>query len=78
MIVRMLNDGTLPVEQAVQSYADVLAHFAGMGFQRSMLGKEALRFFDRMNIILHNLKGGIRDRFLKTAFKHISMLSGSG
>jgi HEAT repeat protein len=76
MIVRMLNDGTLPVEQAVQSYADVLAQFAGMGFQRHMMGKEALRFFDRMNIILHNLKGGIRNRFLKTAFTHMSMLSG--
>jgi HEAT repeat protein len=76
MIVRMLNDGTLPVEQAVQSYADVLAQFAGMGFQRTMLGKEALRFFDRMNIILHNLKGGIRNRFLKAAFKHLSMLPG--
>lgn len=76
MIVRMLNDGTLPVEQAVQSYADVLAQFAGMGFQRHMLGKEALRFFDRMNIILHNLKGGIRNRFLKAAFTHMSLLSG--
>jgi hypothetical protein len=76
MIVRMLNDGTLPVEKAVQSYADVLAQFAGMGFQRHMLGKEALRFFDRMNIILHNLRGGIRNRFLKAAFTHMSMLSG--
>jgi hypothetical protein len=76
MIVRMLNDGTLPVEQAVQCYAEVLAQFAGLGFQRSMLGKEALRFFDRMNLILHNLKGNIRNRFLKAAFMHISMLPG--
>jgi hypothetical protein len=75
MIVRMLNDGTLPVEQALDSYADVLAQFAGTGFQRHMLGKEALRFFDRMNIIMHNLKTDIRDRFLKTALKHVSMMS---
>jgi len=75
MIVRMLNDGTLPVEQALQSYAAVLTHFAGTGFQRHVLGKDALRFFDRMNIILHNLKEGIRDRFLKTALKHISLMS---
>ena len=74
-IVRMLNDGTIPVQQAIESYANVLAQFAGTGFQRRTLGKESLRFFERMNIILHNLKAGIRDSFLKTAFKHISQLS---
>ena len=74
MIVRMLNDGTIPIQQAIASYADVLRHFAGAGFQRRTLGKESLRFFERMNIILHNLKTGIRDSFLKTALKHISLL----
>lgn len=75
MIVRKLNDGTLAVELALESYADVLAQFSGAGFRRSLLGKESLRFFDRMNIILHNLKPTIRDRFLKAAQKNILLMS---
>lgn len=75
MIVRKLNDGSLAVELALESYADVLAQFSGTGFRRSLLGKESLRFFDRMNIILHNLKPNIRERFLKAAQKNILLMA---
>ena len=75
MIVRKLNDGSLVVELALNNYANVLAQFAGVGFRRSLLGQESLRFFDRMNIILHNLKPHIRERFLKTAHKNISLMA---
>ncbi len=74
-IVRQLNDGTLAVEVALRNYADVLAQFSGVGFRRGLLGKESLRFFERMNIILHNLKPHIRERFLKTAQKNILLMS---
>lgn len=73
-IVQQLNDGTLAVELALENYAEVLAHFAGMGFQRSLLGKESLRFFERMNVILHNLKPAIRERFLNAAQKNLLLM----
>ena len=74
-IVRKLNDGSLAVDAAVGIYADMITRLANAGFRRSHIGKDSLRFFDRMNIILHNLKPQIRQRFLKSAMQNIISIS---